>query len=111
MTEPKYRVALLEPARRDVERRFAYIRRRSRLGALAWYDAFLQAANRLKSDPMAAGLAPENEHVDEEIRQVFFKTRHGRLYRILFTITGNQVRVLRIRGMGEDLLGREALSD
>ena len=54
-------------------------------------------------------LAPESEHVDYEIREVLFKTRKGNPYRILFTIQGNEVLVLRVRGLGQDFVPEEQL--
>ena len=36
-----------------------------------------------------------------EVRQVLFQTRHGRPYRILYAISGDEVRVLRVRGPGQ----------
>ena len=43
----------------------------------------------------------EDEHFDIDVRQALFKTRRGRIYRMLFTIVGNEVRILRVRGPGQ----------
>ena len=105
MDEPlSYRVRLLKPAARDVQELYDYIRFRSPSGALSWYDAFLDAIDRLQRDPIAPGTAPENDYVEEEIRQALVKTRHGHIHRILYTLVGDQVRVLRVRRAGQDLL-------
>lgn len=40
----------------------------------------------------------------DDLRETYFKTRHGRRYRIVFTIIGTEVRVLRIRAPGQRLL-------
>jgi plasmid stabilization system protein ParE len=109
MKHPSYRVTVLEPAARDVQTQFDYIHGHSPTGAFAWYESYLRALDRLKRDPAGPGIAPENNHVEEEIRQVFFKTRRGHVFRILYTIAGDQVRVLRVRGMGQDLLGPKEL--
>jgi len=110
MKQPSYRIAVLEPASRDVQAQFDYIRQRSPTGAESWYDAYLTALERLKFDPIGASAAPESSHVEEDIRQVFFKTRRGHPYRILYTVVGDQVRVLRVRGTGQDLLGPEEIA-
>ena len=54
-------------------------------------------------------LAPEDEFVDEEIRQAFFQTRRGQRYRVLFTVIDNEVRVLHIRGPHQRLLRPDEL--
>ncbi len=36
------------------------------------------------------------------IKQVFFRTRRGRSYRAIFLIVGDEVRILRVRGPGQD---------
>lgn len=104
MKQMEYRIKVLGLASRDVQEQFDFIRRRSHAGAVAWYDAYLTALGRLKVDPLGPGRAPEDQHVEEEIRQFFFKTRRGNRYRILYTIVSNEVRVLRVRGTGQDLL-------
>jgi hypothetical protein len=50
------------------------------------------------------GLAPEDAEHDSEIRQIVFKTRSGLPYRALFTIDGDQVHVIHVRGPGQDLI-------
>ena len=100
----EYRIKVLELASRDVQQQLDFIRRRSHVGAVAWYDAYLAALGRLKFDPLGPGRAPEDQYVEEEIRQFFFKTRRGNRYRILYMIVGNEVRALRVRGTGQDLL-------
>ena len=66
-----------------------------------------KALARLERDADSFSLAMENDRVDFEVREIPFKTRYGRVYRVLFTIRGNDVLVLHIRGAGQDLLDRE----
>jgi hypothetical protein len=49
-------------------------------------------------------LAPENDHVDFEVREILFKTRRGLIYRTLFTIHENSAFLLHVRGPGQDFL-------
>lgn len=52
-------------------------------------------------DYVAYPLAPENEIVTCELRQVIFKTRAGRRYRFVFTVVDDEMRILRVRGPGQ----------
>lgn len=107
---PSYKIAVLKPASHDVQEQFDYIRQRSPIGAEAWYEAYLAALERLKLDPLGPGAAPENYHVEDDVRQVLFTTRRGLPYRIIYTVVGNEVRILRVRGPGQDLLRPQELS-
>lgn len=53
----------------------------------------------------------QGEALGREIRQLLFRTRKGRTYRALFDIQGKTVRVLRIRGPGQQLLAPEDFDD
>lgn len=56
-------------------------------------------------------LAPENGYGDTEIRQVIFKTRRGKTYRLLFTIRDNVVFIRHVREPGQDLVSPEEFDD
>ncbi len=105
----KYRLTVLALARRDIQEQFDYLKLRSPQGAATWYERQQGALDRLKVNPLANAPAPENPHVDEEIRQILFKTPRGLPYRILYTIVTNEIRVLRVRGPGQDLLEQSQL--
>jgi len=47
------------------------------------------------------GLAYENDACEFDVRQALFKTRRGRVYRVLFFIEGEDVYILRVRGAGQ----------
>jgi plasmid stabilization system protein ParE len=102
-----YRVIIYRFAQDDVQTSLNYISSRSPRGAIAWHRAFLAAVDKIRERPMAYALAHENDSVEEEIREVLFKTRHGLPYRIVYTIHEDQVRILRVRGPGQDLLEQE----
>ncbi len=63
----------------------------------------------LRFEPERYGLAPEASMLTEAVRQRFFKTKAGRSYRILFLIVDVEVRVLRVRGPGQELMQLEEL--
>jgi plasmid stabilization system protein ParE len=102
----KYNVRALSRAQRDVDSILDWIinERHAPQGAASWLRAYEQAAKALADSPESYGFAPENGHVDIELRQFLFKTRRGRTYRGVFTIVGNEVRILRVRGPGQPLL-------
>jgi len=55
----------------------------------------------LQTNPFLAPLAPESKSFDIEIRHALFRTRSGRPYRAIFTVVGDEVRILRVRGRGQ----------
>lgn len=100
-----YRVRMQRLAKRDVRTTTDWIAERSPDGADRWVDALNRALESLRSDPESYSLAEEYEEFPSQtLRQFFFKTRRGRKYRGLFTVVGNEVRVLRVRGPGQDLV-------
>lgn len=97
----EHRLRILSRAQADVDAIYSWLLPRSIQGAQAWYVAFETASENLLFNPAGCALAVENELVDYELRQFLFKTRRGRMYRGLFTIVGNEVRILRVRGPGQ----------
>jgi plasmid stabilization system protein ParE len=92
-----YRVIVLARADRDVRSIFAWLWSHSPKGAERWLAAFESAKEKLTEDPARLALIPENVRSSHELRHVLFKTRRGRVYRAIFTIDGEEVRVLRVR--------------
>ncbi len=79
-------------------------------GANRWIDAFDAALTAIAQSPFEHPLAPEDEFIEIGVRQVLFHTKRGRRYRILYTVANDQVRVLRVRGPGQNLLTRDELN-
>ena len=94
-------VRILPRASSDADSIFHWLAGRSPRGAARWYAALLSAAASLAVDPLRHGIAPESNTVGREIRQRFFKTPRGRVYRLLFVVVEHEVRILRIRGPGQ----------
>jgi plasmid stabilization system protein ParE len=107
----KFVVTTLRRAEGDIIRIHAWIAERSEDGANRWYEAARQAINSLGQDADQHGVAPDSEDLEIEIRQKLFKTRRGRPYRLLYTIVGNEVRVLRVRGPGQDAVTADDISE
>jgi plasmid stabilization system protein ParE len=102
-----YRVTILRRAWQDVQAIETYIAARSKQGAKSWVKGFDNAIASLKKNPLQEPLAPENDEFAEEIRNIMFRTRKGRTYRAIFLVRGDEVRVLRIQGAGQDTLSAD----
>jgi plasmid stabilization system protein ParE len=100
----KYKVRVLGRAQQDVAACYAFIAERSRAGAASWFNRFVETRDRLADDATSRPLAYESGIVDREIREVLFKTRKGRPYRIVFVIEADEVLILRVRGPGQDTI-------
>ncbi len=98
----KHYVKILDPAFADAEVIYRWIAKRSPQGAWQWYKGFLAAVDSLAVDPERHPRAPEFQTSNRDIRELDFKTRRGRKYRMLFMAVGNQVHILSVRGFGQD---------
>ncbi|HZZ78699.1 MAG TPA: hypothetical protein VFE62_09280 [Gemmataceae bacterium] len=96
-----YEVLVLARAARDVDSIFAWLTKRSPVGAVRWADAFKQVKLRLAEDPLRFSLIPEKLRFFHDVRDILFKTRKGKLYRAVFAIVGHEVRILRVRRPGQ----------
>ena len=97
----RFRVKALRKAETDVRSIAKYIYKHSPQGATAWLNAYRRARTRLGENADSCGIADESKHFDIDVKQALFKTSHGRVYRLLFTIVGDEVRILRVRGPGQ----------
>ena len=98
----RFRVVLLRRAFRDVDSIAAWIAQRSMAGAASWIVAYEDAIRRLTENPHGYGIADDCNLSEELIlRQFLFKTRRGRMYRGVFVVVDDEIRVLRICGPGE----------
>lgn len=91
----------LAKAKQDKRSIFHGLQQRSPAGAAAWLDAYDAAIDSLSRDAESHGEAMEARDCDVSIRQALFKTRRGRVYRIIYFIERSDVFVLRIRGPGQ----------
>jgi plasmid stabilization system protein ParE len=92
----------VEPTRRalaDADEAFMWLHNEAPEAALRWYDGLIAALRSLQHSPFRFGLARENSLFDDEIRQLLY----GR-YRVLFTVKGKTVFVLRVRHCSRDAL-------
>ena len=96
-----FRVKTLRRASADILCITDYIYKRSPQGSAAWVNALEKATRRLADHALGCSEADENERFDIEVKQSFFKTKRGRVYRLVFTIADDEVRILRVRGSGQ----------
>lgn len=106
-----FRVRLHWQAEHDLDEILDWLSRRSSVGAGTWYRRWLEVANNLTDSADKCPLAPENDEAELEIRHLVFKTRRGREYRAIFTIQGDTVVVLHIRGPGQDIVPPEEIRE
>lgn len=97
-------VVVTEPAEKDADSIFEWLEQQSPAGARKWWLAFLEGLRTLERQASIYSLAPESAAFDESIRQLIFRTSHGRPYRILYVIRQTTVFVLRVRGAAQNLM-------
>lgn len=96
-----YQVEITAQAETEIDRIFIWLSSRSPQGAQRWYESFWTAVERLRNSPHVCSLAPEDDEFEMEIRQLFFGTRRGAVYRALFAIQADLVQILCVRGPGQ----------
>lgn len=97
-----YRVEPTDKALVDAGEAYFWINEQSEGIALRWYEGLLKAFRSLEKSPLRCPLAPESAFFEEEIRQLIY----GK-YRILFTVEGENVFILRVRHGAREYLKPE----
>ena len=97
-----YRVEPTDKALVDAGEAYFWINEESESAALRWYEGLMRAFRSLEKSPLRCPLAPESAFFEEEIRQLSY----GK-YRILFTVAGETVFVLRVRHGAREYLKPE----
>ena len=95
---------IIERARSDVEDIFNWLVHRSLQGAISWYLAFRQALEKIALSPESFAEAAEFHSLGRQLRQSLFKTRRGRVYRIVFETSDTEIMILRVRAPGQSPL-------
>ena len=93
----------------DFRRIFRWLYSQSRRGAIAWREAFWHAVFRITDDAESFSLAEESARMKRPLRDTLFKTRRGRVYRIVFEFNETDVFILRVRRPGQRPLRRRDL--
>lgn len=109
MSKQRFRIAALAKAEADVEKIYPWLEQRSPTGAASWYQAYLDATVRLETIADSCAKCSEAIRFSLSIREMLFKTKRGKRYRLLFFIEGTDVFILRVRGPGQRSLRRSEL--
>ena len=91
-----YQVIILPAAERDIGEAYEWLAEQDNEAAIRWYNRLLEVIFSLDTFPERCPLAPESEFLNSEIREIFHGRRQYK-YRILFTVSENEVHVLHVR--------------
>lgn len=101
----KYRIEITPTAAAEIEAAYLHIAEDAPLNATRWRRGMYATCDSLELIPEGCSLAPENDHVEFEVRQKFYGQ-----YRLIFTIVEDRVIILHVRhGARLPLSGEEPL--
>jgi plasmid stabilization system protein ParE len=92
----KYEIRIHQLARQDLTEAFTWAYRQAPHTAVRWLARFRESIRALAADPFLLPLALENRKVSVEIRELHVGRRPN-VFRVIYHIDGNIIRVLRIR--------------
>ena len=104
-----YRVVITANAKTNLRSYYVRAAESAPVTASRWLDRFEEALQTLSHNPRRCRLAPENDLLPVEVRQLLFG-RGRNDYRALFTISGDDVQVLHVRRAARDTATPEELS-
>ncbi len=84
----KYQVIVTPEAQAGIRESFAYIHERSPLNAVRWLQALYGEIDTLEKFPERCAFAREREYLDDDLRQLVFKS-----HRIVFAVKKKEKRV------------------
>lgn len=96
-----YRIVVAPAATREALRIFNRLKEKSFQGAGDWYQAYRSAIVSLIDNPERWPVAEDRPRKGRVVRQLIFKTKRGRRYRLLFAIDGDAVLILHTRAPGQ----------
>lgn len=107
-----YRIRVSGPAQRDVvENHQWWAKNRSVEQADRWLDGIDAAVSSLRQMPERYGFAPEKDLVEQGVRQMLCGVGRRPTHRVVFVVDGDEVVVLRVRGVAQDVLGVKDLTE
>lgn len=105
-----YQVRLQPAAVEDLDGAYQYAAQNAPTPAARWLKRFQTALQTLEHNPERCPLAPENAKSRRILRQYLFGKR-PHVFRVIYTIEGNTVWVLRIRRAQRRTLRAEDLGE
>lgn len=102
-----YKVRITPLAIQDIEQATDYyLQQASPTVSSRWLDGLQVAVSGLGRYPLASSLAPENDDLDFEARQVLYQS-----HRVVFTVEGDEVYVLRVNHQARRPLTSQSFSE
>ena len=95
MSQSTHKVIIHQHAMADLEKYYRYVWQHGGDQASAWYERFVDQLKSLDRTPERCPIARESKRVFFEVRELHFGRRPN-VFRVLFTIDGDAVRILRI---------------
>jgi plasmid stabilization system protein ParE len=105
----RWNVIVELPAQQDIAEAHLRLAEQSPEAADRWFDTIYETIGSLEIFPERCPLAPESHFFNVEIREIFHGRRQHK-YRILFTVSENEVHVLHVRHGARLTLG-ETISE
>lgn len=105
-----FRVVIQRLARRDLNEAYRRAARRAPQTAGRWLTRFQAGLSTLETNPERCPIAPESSKMPIALREYLFGKR-PHVFRVVFVIDGDCVRILRIRRAHRRLLSRKELGD
>ena len=106
----KYHIVLQRLAIEDLDDATAWASQHAPTTVARWLEQFRSTLRTLDSNPQRCPLAREDSKVEIELRELHFG-RRPKVFRVVFTIDGNTVRILRIRRAQRRWLTRRQIED
>jgi plasmid stabilization system protein ParE len=106
----RWNVIVELPAQRDIAEAHLWLAEQAPDAADRWFDSIYDTIGSLEIFPERCPLAPESEFLNSEIREIFHGRRQYK-YRILFTVSENEVHVLHVRHGARLALGEPESSE
>jgi plasmid stabilization system protein ParE len=105
----RWNVIVELPAQQDIAEAHLWLAESELEAANRWFDSIYDTIGSLETFPERCPLAPEGRFLNREIREIFHGRRQYK-YRILFTVSENEVHVLHVRhgarlALGETMSG------
>jgi plasmid stabilization system protein ParE len=102
-----FQVRITKTAKAEIDTVYSWLRQRNSVYADKWFRELMDTIATLQEKPLRCTLAPENDALTEEIRQLIYGKSRNK-YRILFAIREDTVFVLHVRHSSQaPLIGEE----
>jgi|SRR5450759_3453130 plasmid stabilization system protein ParE len=98
-----FQVVFRPQAQSDIAAAVMWMARTSPAAAARWRTGLFRIVENLETNPALYSAADEAADLGLDLRELLFG-RHRSVYRILFTIAGQTVNVLRVRHAAQDRL-------